>query len=76
MENALQSDACNDEAAKRGIQALDLAVDLRRKYGLPPYSPGYDVGGTLKKYVADTKQSKAETVSMMDGISDTQVAKS
>jgi hypothetical protein len=30
-----------------------------------------DVGGTLKKYVADTKQSKAETVFVMDGISDT-----
>jgi hypothetical protein len=72
MENAVQSDACNDEAAKRGIQAWDLAVELRKKYDLPPYSPGYDVGESLKKYVADTKR-KTETAVMMDEIPETQV---
>lgn len=73
MENAIQSEACNDEAAKRGIQALNLAVDLRKKYDLPPYSPGYDVGGRLKKYVADSKKRETETAIMMDKIPDAQV---
>lgn len=73
MENAIQSDACNDEAAKRGIQALNLAVDLREKYGLAPYSPGYDVGGTLKKYASDTKKRETEAAVMMDEIPDTRV---
>lgn len=53
-----QSDLCDDEAAKRGIQAWDLASDLRSRYKIATYSPGYAIRDHLQKHIDDARATK------------------
>jgi len=64
MEDESKSDACNDEAAIRGAQAWELAISIRRQYNLPAYSPGYDVGGALKKRLLEMKKGAPKILAL------------
>jgi hypothetical protein len=56
--DAAQSDVCDNEAAKRGVQAWDLACALRSNYKLAHYSPGYDIRGRLQKHIYDAQAAE------------------
>jgi hypothetical protein len=69
-----QSDLCNEQAAKKGVQAWDLAHELRSRYSLDEYSPGYDLRGKLQKFSDDLRARdearSAAAQAMIDEIPD------
>ncbi|MDE2163595.1 MAG: hypothetical protein KGJ53_10560 [Alphaproteobacteria bacterium] len=58
MNAKKQSDACDDQAAKRGVQAWDLARELRAFYRLPEYSPGFCVRSYLQKHIDELRSAE------------------
>lgn len=46
---------CEQESAKLGLAAWELANELRLKFSFPPFEPRYDIAGALRREVARWK---------------------
>lgn len=46
-------DDCEEECAQLGLTAWLIAVELRERFSFPPFEPRYDIGGALKRAVAE-----------------------